>query len=331
MRKKATAKDVADAAGLSKWTVIRAFTPGASITEDSKKRVLEAAAALNYRPNLLARSLATKTTHQVAVLVDDFDNPVKLTYLAALTSALQARGLVALLININERANYLDVVLDAAQRQVDAVILFGTSFRPEMLEDKRLAGSIPIFVLARDSQISSVPSVNCAADVAIAEIGKHLLSAGYRRPVFLAGPKALSTALGRQRAYEAFFNRELGISLPSFSVTAYREEDARAACRLYFEPTTADKPDLVLCENDVLAYGAIDCLRFDMKLAIPQQVGVVGFDNAPLSAMPAFNLTSYEQPITEMLEAILDMIEGKSPIESCEFKGRLVLRGSTKV
>ncbi|WP_157211996.1 LacI family DNA-binding transcriptional regulator, partial [Sinorhizobium sojae] len=57
MRKRATAREVADAAGVSKWTVIRAFTPGASIAEESKRKVLEAAAALNYTPNLLARSL----------------------------------------------------------------------------------------------------------------------------------------------------------------------------------------------------------------------------------------------------------------------------------
>lgn len=62
MRKRATAKEVAEAAGVSKWTVIRAFTEGASITDESKRRVMEAAAVLNYSPNLLARSLAKNLT-----------------------------------------------------------------------------------------------------------------------------------------------------------------------------------------------------------------------------------------------------------------------------
>jgi LacI family transcriptional regulator len=97
--RKATASDVARAAGVSKWTVTRAFTPGASIAEDSRKRVLEAAERLSYRPNLLARSLATKSTQQVAVLVDDFANLHKLPFLEKLTAALQADGMVAMLIN----------------------------------------------------------------------------------------------------------------------------------------------------------------------------------------------------------------------------------------
>ncbi|MGO6908646.1 LacI family transcriptional regulator, partial [Rhizobium ruizarguesonis] len=85
----------------SKWTVIRAFTPGASITEASRQKVLQAAEVLNYSPNLLARSLATNTTHQVAVFVDDFANPHKLPVLEMLTERLQAEGLLTVLININ--------------------------------------------------------------------------------------------------------------------------------------------------------------------------------------------------------------------------------------
>src|SRR3954451_16541874 len=67
MGRRATAKEVAQAAGVSKWTVIRAFTPGASITEETRAKVLKVAQKLNYSPNLLARSLATNLTNQVAV------------------------------------------------------------------------------------------------------------------------------------------------------------------------------------------------------------------------------------------------------------------------
>ncbi len=99
--RKATATDVAREAGVSKWTVNRAFKLDASIAEESRKRVLEAAERLGYRPNLLARSLSTKTTQQVALLVDDFGNPHKLPVLKTLTAALQREGLVATLINID--------------------------------------------------------------------------------------------------------------------------------------------------------------------------------------------------------------------------------------
>ena len=111
MARKVTASDVALAAGVSKWTVTRAFKPGASIAEESRKRVMEAADRLGYRPNLLARSLATKSTQQIAVFVDDFANPHKLPFLEKLTAALQAEDRVAMLININQYFDHIQAFL----------------------------------------------------------------------------------------------------------------------------------------------------------------------------------------------------------------------------
>ncbi len=210
MRKRATAKQVAEAAGVSKWTVIRAFTPGASITEESKRKVLESAAALNYSPNLLARSLATNSTGQIAVFVDDFANPQKLPFLETLTERLQAVGLVAILININHHFNHVHALLHADQRQVDAVILFGTAFRDETLIDRQLgSGAPPMFVLARDSQIEGVPAVVCDAELALSEIVDHLHKQGYNRPGFMSGAPTLSTALRRENTLSGFGSREV--------------------------------------------------------------------------------------------------------------------------
>ncbi len=183
MKRRATAKEVAEAAGVSKWTVIRAFTPGASIAEETLANVLRVAKKLNYSPNLLARSLATNLTNQVAVLIDDFGNPHKLPFLERLTERLQAEGLVVMLININRHFDHAHALLSADQRQVDAIVLFGTSFRDETLRDKRLRRSLPLIVLARDSQIKGVPAVTCDTDVAMDEICAYLATRPYRRPV----------------------------------------------------------------------------------------------------------------------------------------------------
>jgi DNA-binding LacI/PurR family transcriptional regulator len=71
---KATASDVAELAGVSKWTVSRAFTPGASVSDKAQKKVLAAAEILGYRPNLLARSLTKKSTHIIGVAIDELKN-----------------------------------------------------------------------------------------------------------------------------------------------------------------------------------------------------------------------------------------------------------------
>lgn len=97
---KATASDVAEKAGVSKWTVSRAFTPGASISDSARDSVLAAAAELGYRPNLLARSLSQKRTHIIGVAIDEMKNPHSMMMLDMVTKQLQTRGYMALLLNI---------------------------------------------------------------------------------------------------------------------------------------------------------------------------------------------------------------------------------------
>ncbi|AGS22154.1 LacI family DNA-binding transcriptional regulator [Rhizobium etli] len=331
MRKRATAKQVAEAAGVSKWTVIRAFTPGASITEESKRKVLETAAALNYTPNLLARSLATNATHQVAVFVDDFANPQKLPFLETLTERLQAAGLVVMLININNHFDHVHALLHADQRQVDAIILFGTAFRNETLTDHQLGrGMPPMFVLARDSQIDGVPAVVCDAERALKDIVDHLHERGYRRPGFMTGATVLSTALRRRQHFAEFWEEKGVRDIAVLSAERYSAQAGAEAVRQYLNSTNAtDRVDVLMCENDILAIGAMDEMRGKYGLRVPEDMAIVGFDNYELGGSSAYSLTTYEQPRHQMVELIVGMITGRVHAETVSLPGKLVIRGST--
>lgn len=329
MAKRATAEDVARAAGVSKWTVIRAFTPGASISEKSRVKVLGAAEQVNYRPNLLARSLATNLTHQIAILVDDFKNPHKLPVLELLTGQLQSEGMLAVLININEHFDHVQALLEAGQRQVDAVILFGTAFRPEMLADDRLKGGAPLYVLARDSQIPNVPAVTCNSALAMQEMCEHFHAKGYRRPAFLSGARTVSTALGRRRTFQDFWEAQGADPVQDLFAASYGSDEGFAAVRHAFEATPRKGwPDLLMCENDALAFGAIDYVRSVLNLRLPQDIAIAGFDNTPLSASPAYDLTTYEQPAAEMVAVIVEMILGRVPRERRALKGKFIARST---
>lgn len=123
---KATASDVAEKAGVSKWTVSRAFTPGASISDSARESVLAAAAELGYRPNLLARSLSQKRTHIIGVAIDEMKNPHSMMMLDMVTKQLQTRGYMALLLNITAGENYRAVMAMADQLQVDGILFTAT-------------------------------------------------------------------------------------------------------------------------------------------------------------------------------------------------------------
>jgi LacI family transcriptional regulator len=330
MGKRPTAKEVAEAAGVSKWTVIRAFTPGASIAEESRARVMEVAHRLNYSPNLLARSLATNLTHQVAAFVDDFENPHKLPLIAALTEVLQSEGLVVILININRHFDHVQALLSADQRQVDAVVLCGTAFRDEMLTDARLGpGTPPMFVLARESQIEGVPAITCDAEAAMAEICAYLAGKSYRRPGFMSGRQTLSTALGRRRLFRDFWLGQGIAAVPELPAENYSREAGEAAMRAYLSQTPPDRRiDLLMAENDVLAFGAMDVIRNEFGLRVPEDIAVVGFDNVGMSASPAYDLTTYEQPVEAMVRHAADMILGRIDKKTIALRGRFVPRHS---
>lgn len=330
MRRRITALDVARAAGVSKWTVTRAFKPGASIAEESRRRVMAVADSLGYRPNLLARSLATRSTQQVAVLVDDFANPFKLPFLERLTASLQSEGMLAILININESYDHVAALMHADQRQIDAAVLLGTDFRDEMLLDGARGVAKPnLFVLARESTIASIPSVSCDGPASIEEIGSYLLRKGYRRPGFMSGPRTLSTALGRRRCFAAFWRRHGIADLPELSAETYSRSAGAQALRAYLSRTPpAERVDVLMCENDVLAFGAMDVARGEFRLKIPDDLALVGYDDNEFAAAPAYDLTTYRQPVEAMVAVVVAMIRGKARPEAVRLRGRFVERGS---
>jgi LacI family transcriptional regulator len=328
--RKATATDVARLAGVSKWTVIRAFQKDASIADISRVHILEAAGRLGYRPNLLARSLSKKSTQQIAVLVDDFRNQQKLPVLDLLTAALQRKGLVTVLININEQNSHIDAILNADQRQIDAVILLGTAFRDETLNEHSLhPGSPPLYVLARESTVDQVTAVSCDAAASMEELGRHLFDRGYRRPGFMSGPKTLSTALGRMRHFIAFWERHGVQNVPELAAGAYDRTAAEQAMSRYLSTASHERIDVLMCENDALAFGAMDAARFGFGLEAPTDLAFAGYDGNELAAAPSYDLTTYEQPWAAMVDRLVGMIVGDVEIVSVNIPGRLIVRGST--
>jgi DNA-binding LacI/PurR family transcriptional regulator len=330
VKKRATAQQVADLAGVSKWTVIRAFSEGKSITEDSRAKVLKAAEELKYSPNLLARSLATNQTNQIAVLIDDFGNPHKLPFLEALTERLQAEHKMAMLVNLGPNYDMSAALTNADQRQVDGIILLGTAISAEAVENWReQSATLPLYVLARHTQVPGVVAVDCNAEIAISEIGSYLYGRGYRKPAFMTGPRNQSFALGRFQRFTDYW-RDHGVeNIAAIPAHRYSLEEGAAAIRAYLSATPVEqRADVIMCENDALALGALESARFEFKLRIPEDLAIVGFDNARLAARPSYDLTTYEQPIVPMVSTLVDMICGRRPAQSTSLKGRLVVRGS---
>ena len=115
------------------------------------------------------------------------------------------------------------------------------------------------------------------------------------------------------------------ISAERYSVDAGAE-----AARAYLERTPADERiDVLMCENDVLAFGAMDVIRSEYGLRVPQDIAVVGFDNTAFAGSPTYDLTTYEQPESEMVDATIAMLLGRREKVTTYIPGRLIVRRSS--
>lgn len=326
-----TADDVAIAAGVSRWTVNRAFKKDASISARSREKVMSAAQALGYIPDLSASALASTRSNLVALLVDDFANPHKLVMMDCLTRALRGRGLDTLLVNTLDREDTTPALINASQRRVDATILIGIQFDDDVLAAAHRAHRFKkLIIFARTSRNPDTISIAVDDEIATKEIAHYVIAKGYRRPLYVAGPNTASAHLLRKETFALVWQDRFGHAPETVSVPRYDPIlSAEIAFRTLHGRKGVDLPDVIVCENDALALGAIDTIRYRLGLRVPQDIAVVGFDDVPQAASPHYQLTTYRQPLAEMAGYLVDVLESADSRNlDRKFTGELVIRHS---
>ena len=326
-----TADHVATAAGVSRWTVGRAFRKDASISEKSRKKVMAAANALGYTPDLLAAGLASDRSNLVALLVDDFENPHKLVVLERLSRILHEEGWGTLLCNTRDGLGAPSALLAASQRRVDAAVLNGTQFDDRIIETALGARRVKkLIVFARVSESPNTISICCDDVAAMREITSFILARGYRSPLFIAGPDRISAILRRKDTFQNEWHKRQGVLPPSIAVEQYNIPLAyQRVLEALNGPFRDCRPDILVCENDALAVGAMDALRFGLGLSIPHDIAVIGYDDIPMASLPTYNLTTYHQPISAMAKGLVKVLQSDfEPAGDIFFKGRFMERGT---
>ncbi len=324
---KATASDVARLAGVSKWTVSRAFTPGASISEKARERVLTIASELGYRPNLLARSLSQKKTQIIGVVIDELKNPHSMLMLDVVTRQLQQRGYMALLLNIGRGEDYSAVLALADQLQVDGLLFLGTVLTPELISVARELHQIPLVQICRNNSEPDIDVVNIDGLRAGKMLGELLLAQGYTRIGYMTGPATSSEHTlrleGLQLALHAA-NLPLEVLL---TAGTYSRDRSYAVMTEYLNAHAPDQRiDALFCENDVLALGAMAALR---EGAGNKFMAVVGFDDIDEASLPGWQLTTFSQRIDLIItEALNRLIDGRATAGGVWSQGELRVRRS---
>lgn len=308
-KKHVSSTDVAKAAGVSQSAVSRAFTPKGKISAKTREHILKVANELGYSPNALARSLVKQHGDLVAVLTYRQTNPFYDAVLHQLAESLQQDGKQALFLKIEDENNAQESLLMAKQYRVQAVIMLSITLTSTIIEQFSAIG-IPVILFNRYQKTSSANfvAVSCNNFKGGQDIADKLLAAGHKRFAFIGGKPNTSTNQDRR---DGFIDRlgKAGIDL-SFSIEReYSYEWGCEAVRMIYSNPSKAIPDAIFCANDTIALGAIDTLKLEFDITIPDDVSVVGFDDIPTASFKAYDLSTVQQPLDKMIAETLQILE----------------------
>jgi LacI family transcriptional regulator len=293
----ATIYDVAQQAGVSAATVSRVLNGHPSVDPQLAERVRAAVEELDYRPNALARNLRRSRTSLWAVIISDVGNPFFTSLVRGVEDVAQSSGYSVVLCNSDEdpekEANYVTVAL---AEQMAGVIV-SPSGQAEGVKRLLDAGT-PVVLIDREVPGVNVDSVLVDNEHGAAEATTHLIASGYQRIGCITGPATLSTAERRLRGYR----QALTDAGRTYDEALVRHSDFREHGGYESMASLLDadvKPDAVFVANNLMAVGALECL-VARNVSVPDEMGIVGFDDLPWADLVRPALTTVGQPTYEL-------------------------------
>ncbi len=325
-----TSEDVARHANVSQSAVSRAFTPGASVSAETRAKVLKAASDLGYRPNALARAMIRGKSRLIALLVAYLDNHFYPIVLENLARALQERDYHVLLF-MTDMGRQDDVVRKILEFQVDGIVMASATLSSVLARECAQTG-IPVVMLNRfvtTSPASSVVSDNIEGGRSVADF---LARGGHERIAFIAGAEDSSTNRDREAGFYKGL-AEHGLTAFDRAVGGYTFAGAAEAARSLLG--RRQRPDAIFVANDHMAFAVMDVIRDEFRLSVPGAISVVGYDDVPEAAWKGYDLTTVAQSSERMIAATIDILIEQ--IENTAVRKRavvvpaqLVVRGSAR-
>ena len=343
-----TIRDVARESGFSSTTVsiVLNNAPLARyIPATTKKRIERAAKKLGYRPNLFARSLRSKRSHTVGVMVFDMTDPFCTLVLRGIENSLYQSSFLPILTDVhNERSRferYLEMLLD---RRVEGLIVVANWL---FLDINLLAdlekSSVPAAIIGRELDTDQISSLIVDNELGAHMAIEHLHSLGHRKIAFIRGPKALVDTSPRWKGIRNFA-RTSGLELDERLILDLPESrdpisSFDAGYKLTEELIKRKRPfTAIVAFDDMTAFGTIRALA-KAGVRVPEQCSVIGFDDVATCGIYTPSLTTIRQPLESMgAQAVSIVVDGinavvekrESPALHRKLAPELVVRESTR-
>lgn len=300
-----TSKDIARRLKISQSTVSRALRGDPRVAPETMARVLEAARQMNYTPNLAARTLITRKTATVGVVVSDITNPFYPELLEILHNEFALGGYRTILFNERTDARlerHVAELVDGAA--VDGLVYVSASLGMPLPGTG--TRSIPVVLVNRyldSADVDTVVSDNRRGGRLVAEA---MVELGHQRIALIAGPGNTTTSRDREHG----FREQLDASGVRFDETLRRvgQFSHHSGYQWCLDLLAAEAgPTALFAANDLIAFGALDAAR-RVGVRVPAELSIVGFDDIDMAGWEGFNLTTVRQPLPEMGRAAAKLL-----------------------
>jgi len=308
-----TLREVAARAKVSIGTVSAVINGSALVKEKTRNQVLKVVRDLNYRPNRLARSLRTKKTLSIGLIISDITNPFFPEIVRGAEDVAKKEGYNIILCNTDEDVTTGISSLNLLrEKRVDGLILVGGVVPTEEIKELQEEG-FPTVIVEREFDGLKLNTVLVDSKAGAYEATLHLINLGHRRIGFISGPLNRPPSLGRFEGYKLAL-KESGIGWDDSLV---KEGDFRfngghrAMIQLLHRPQL---PSAVFASNDLMAIGALEAIK-SQGLSIPEDIAVVGYDDIPEASYTSPSLTTVALPKRRLgataMELLLKILAGE--------------------
>lgn len=335
MTKPPTIKDIARQLNISVSTVSRAIRNASDVNKETKQAVLNLVAELNYQPNQLALSLRNKQTHTIGVIVPNLDYVLSMMVRGIDEVALEA-GYTVMICQSNE--SFGREILNTRrllESLVDGFIISVSSETKNFDHIKKIQEKeIPMVVFDRVTPHLKAPSVRIDNEDGGFQATEHLIEQGYKRIAILAGPKNLDISNKRMEGYLSALKKNKIKPDPSLIMHCdFNQDYAFFATEELL--SMKKRPDAIFTISDRMAIGAMLAIK-KKGLIMPDDIGLVGFNDEPILNLVSPTITSVEQPFFEMgkttAKLFIECMHNKEDMSNVEkvLKTKLHIRQSSQ-
>lgn len=294
-----TIYDVAREAGVSMATVSRVVNNNPNVKPQTRKKVFEAIERLGYRPNAVARGLASKKTTTVGVVIPDISNAIFAEVARGIEDIANMYHYNIILCNADKKKDKeIRVINTLLEKQVDGLLFMGGAVTDEHVQAFKTA-NVPIVLCATTDENGTIPSVDIDHESAAFEAVQTLIKNGHRSIAMICGTlQDPSNGYARFQGYKRALE-EAGLPYDESYVRIgnYRYESGVEAMRYFLE--LPSRPTAVFSATDEMAIGAIHCIQ-DAGLRVPDDISVISVDNSRMASMVRPQLTAVAQPMYDI-------------------------------